>query len=259
MQALLRDPMFSLPPPHILTVVYSHLPLASSVNTNFPTAFRPDRNQFSYSPQSGFCHCHRRFGNRALNSRPPCSWSRPIGTPNASHTFSASTDSGGKRDYVGTVKANVVLGPTLFFVHDSETRIRFLVDPGSEHSLLPCRRSAADLARTQWLVAANGNRVSAFESITLTVSLNLDQKFTWQVLRADVLYATIGLDFMRQFGISVSVVRNTLHIGSPSLPIYSSSPPSGSPRPVTGPASLNLNPVPANSLEELFTRYSEGF
>ena len=28
MQALIRDPMFSLPPPHILTVVFAHLHLA---------------------------------------------------------------------------------------------------------------------------------------------------------------------------------------------------------------------------------------
>ena len=100
-------------------------------------------------------------------------WSRPVGTPNASHTFGASTDSGRKRDYVGTVKDNVVLGPTLFFVHDPETRIQFLVDTGSEYSLLPCKRSAADPSRTQWLVAATGSRVPAFESITLTVKVGL--------------------------------------------------------------------------------------
>ena len=34
---------------------------------------------------------------------------------------------------VGTVKSNVVLGPTLFFVHDPETCIWFLVDTGSKY------------------------------------------------------------------------------------------------------------------------------
>ena len=58
---------------------------------------------------------------------------------------------------------------------------------------------------------------------------------------------------------TVNVARNTLHEESLSLPIDSSSSAYGLPRPVTGPASLNLYPVPANSLGELFTRCSEDF
>ena len=194
------------------------------------------------------CYYHSRFGEQAFKCCPPCSWK-----PKPEN----SNEPGRQISFSGTIRGGPdELMPGLIFVKDPETHIRFLIDTGSEFSLLPCARPFDHPSRTKWLHAANDTKVPVFEPVTLTVSLNLERPFTWTFLRADVRYATIGLDFLRHFGLSVNVVTKTLienHTLSFRAPTHSATIPDVSSE---QPSALDLDPTPAASMQELFDRYT---
>jgi len=211
----------------------------------------PSHQQNVYKPRfnpppDGLCFYHRKFGDRALNCQAPCTWTRQTPAPVPCKVANE------KPSFVGTVKKYSPAGLTLFFVLDPDTETQFLIDTGSEFSLLPCDRSSAHPSRTQWLVVANGEKVPAFESVQLTVSLNLNRKFTWRFLQADVRYPTIGLDFLRHFNILLDVATNTLKLNNSVDRLDCTA------RKVEN-VPCGPTPSPAKSLQELFSRYEDLF
>ena len=114
-------------------------------------------------------------------------------------------------------------------------------------------------------------RTPAFEAVTLTVSLNLGKKVTWNFLRARVKFATLGLDFLSYFKLTINFAKNSLqtktdgpHLdGNPQSSVAPSGKFEKSPHsePALTDPELNLDEVPISiqSLEKLFLRYADVF
>ena len=78
-------------------------------------------------------------------------------------------------------------------VKDPNTLVSFMVDTISAVSLLPCFRSAGDKRLTGQTTAAKGTLVPTYETIPLTVTLNLRKSFKRNFLRAGVSCAILEL------------------------------------------------------------------
>lgn len=103
---------------------------------------------------------------------------------------------------------------------DSTTRYKFLVDTGSDVSIIPAtktdkRRGIAPFS----LHAANGTKINTFGNKFLSVDLGLRRRFTWRFLVADVSSAIIGADLLAHYGLLVDLghrqlIDRTTHLRS---------------------------------------------
>ena len=108
-----------------------------------------------------------------------------------------------------TLMATSVAGPThsrLFYVTDKVTGTRFLVDTGSEVSVIPPslsdRRHPPDKFT---LTAVNNTSISTYGKRSLTLNLGLRRSFSWIFIVAEVQKPIIGVDFLRNFGLLVDM------------------------------------------------------
>jgi hypothetical protein len=95
----------------------------------------------------------------------------------------------------------------LFFIFDSVSNKKLLVDTGSSLSLFPFR-SAAKPCGPQ-LKAANGQRIRCWGSLQHHLLIG-EKSFQWQFLQADVSFPILGVDFLRGFQLLVGVVGGHL-------------------------------------------------
>ena len=99
----------------------------------------------------------------------------------------------------------------LFYVSDNSTHTRFLIDTGSEVSVIPPsrsdRRSPPDKLT---LTAVNNTPISTFGKCSLTLDLGLRWSFPWVFLVADVQRPILGADFLRHFGLLVDMKQRQL-------------------------------------------------
>ncbi|XP_061902030.1 uncharacterized protein LOC133649214, partial [Entelurus aequoreus] len=98
----------------------------------------------------------------------------------------------------------------LLFIADSSSRRRFLVDSGSQVSLLP----ATDADRATGgcgplLNAANGSSIDTFGSRLVTVCFH-GRKFQWDFIIAAITVPIIGADFLCANGLLVDVANRRL-------------------------------------------------
>ena len=108
-----------------------------------------------------------------------------------------------------TLAATGVAGPPhsrLFYVVDKVTGTRFLVDTGSEVSVIPpslsdCKRPPDKLS----LTAVNNTSIPTYGTRSLTLNLGLRRSFPWIFIIADVQKPIIGADFLRNFGLLVDM------------------------------------------------------
>ena len=98
----------------------------------------------------------------------------------------------------------------MLIVRDPKTHIEFMVDSGSRRSVIPCHRPATHPSVTGFMSCINGSEVPTFESVELELALNLGRSFTWTFVKADVLFATLRLDFLTHFGLLVDARRGRL-------------------------------------------------
>ena len=91
----------------------------------------------------------------------------------------------------------------MLIVRDPKTHIEFMVDSGSRRSEIPCHRPATHPSVTGLMSCLNVSEVPTFESVELELTLNLGRSFTWTFVKANVLFATLGLDFLNRFGLLV--------------------------------------------------------
>ncbi|KFD60497.1 hypothetical protein M514_27333 [Trichuris suis] len=101
----------------------------------------------------------------------------------------------------------------LFFIQDRISKRQFLVDTGSDVSVLP--RSSQTHAHHQepnalTLVAANGSRIPTFGTRKVTVDFGTGQRLSWTFLVAAVRQPILGADFFRHFNFLVDVKRRQL-------------------------------------------------
>nr|VZI14837.1 unnamed protein product [Spirometra erinaceieuropaei] len=98
-----------------------------------------------------------------------------------------------------------------FYVCDTATRRRFLVDTGAQISVVP--PTAADRRFPSpglHLQAANCSPIPTFGSLSLTLNIGLRRSFTWIFVIADVPHAILGSDFLAEFDLLVECRRARL-------------------------------------------------
>ena len=98
----------------------------------------------------------------------------------------------------------------MLHVRDPKTHIEFMVDSGSCRSVIPCRRPVTHPSVTGFMSCLNGFKVPTFESVELELTLNLSRSFTWTFVKADILFAILGLDFLSHFGLLIDPRRGRL-------------------------------------------------
>lgn len=91
-------------------------------------------------------------------------------------------------------------------IQDPTTNIQFLIDSGSDVSIIPHsnRLVTHNLSKFQ-LFAANGTQIKTYGSHTLTVSLGLRRPFQWSFIIADTKDAIIGADFLHHTKIIIDI------------------------------------------------------
>ncbi|BHF63041.1 hypothetical protein SprV_0200603000 [Sparganum proliferum] len=98
-----------------------------------------------------------------------------------------------------------------FYVRDTRSGRRFLVDTGAQISVVP--PTAADRRFPSpglHLQAANCSPIPTFGSVSLTLNIGLRRSFTWVFLIADVPHAILGSDFLAEFDLLVDCRRARL-------------------------------------------------
>ena len=99
----------------------------------------------------------------------------------------------------------------LFYVSDSHTNIHFLVDTGSEVSIIP--PTPADRRRSPdplTLTAVNETAIKTYGKRSLTLNLGLRRSLPWIFIIADVKKPILGADFLRHFGLMVDLNKRKL-------------------------------------------------
>ena len=95
-----------------------------------------------------------------------------------------------------------------FYVCDNNTHTHFLIDTGSEVSVLPPSPSdRRHLPNKLTLTAVNDTPIPTFGKRSLTLDLG---SFSWIFIVADVQRLILGADFLRHFGLLVDMKRKQL-------------------------------------------------
>lgn len=96
-------------------------------------------------------------------------------------------------------------------IRDGTSGVTFLVDSGSEISILPRSHFKRQLQRQGLtLCAANLSPIATFGSHSLPLDLGLRRDFCWPFVIADVPSAIIGADFLHRTGLLVDVRNRRL-------------------------------------------------
>lgn len=99
----------------------------------------------------------------------------------------------------------------LFFVLDSHSDRKFLVDTGAEVSVLPASPSDRRSSPLLHLHAVNGTSISVYGRRFVTVNLGQRRNFRWIFLVAAVNHAILGADFLSHFALLV-VMSHKKHL-----------------------------------------------
>ena len=94
----------------------------------------------------------------------------------------------------------------LFYVRDTHTNTRFLVDTGFEVSVIS--PTAADRRRSldpRTLMAVNNTPINTYGQRSLTLNLGLRRSLPWIFIVADVQKPILGADFLSHYGLSVDM------------------------------------------------------
>lgn len=96
-------------------------------------------------------------------------------------------------------------------IFDRTANKRFLVDTGSDLSIIPATSKEKKGTSTQWqLHAANGTVIKTFGQRFVTTDMGLRRKLSWNFVIADVSTPIIGADFLAHFGIIVDLKHRRL-------------------------------------------------
>lgn len=94
---------------------------------------------------------------------------------------------------------------------DKTSGLRFLVDTGSDVSIIPATKSDRLSEPIPFLLhAANGTSIRTYSTKFFSTDLGLRRKLTWNFLVADVSHALIGADFLAHFGLLVDLRNKAL-------------------------------------------------
>ena len=82
------------------------------------------------------------------------------------------------------------------FIFDRRSHIKFLIDTGSDISVLPANRYKHLKPSGPQLYAANGSIIRTYGQKLVKLDLELRREFNWSFTVADVTTAIIGADFL---------------------------------------------------------------
>ncbi|GBM04010.1 Transposon Ty3-I Gag-Pol polyprotein [Araneus ventricosus] len=85
------------------------------------------------------------------------------------------------------------------FIRDRISNISFLVDTGSDVSLIPANTYQKRNSSQQTLFAANSSTINVYGQKTLSLNFNLRRDFLWTFLIADVSIPILGAYFLHYF------------------------------------------------------------
>lgn len=110
-----------------------------------------------------------------------------------------------------TAEVRTATKSSRLIIFDRTANKRFLVDTGSDLSIIPATSKDRKSSSSQWqLHAANGTVIKTFGHRFVTTDMGLRRKFSWNFIIADVSTPIIGADFLAHFGIIVDLKRRRL-------------------------------------------------
>lgn len=103
-------------------------------------------------------------------------------------------------------------------IQDRINNVRFLVDTGSDVSIVPATIADKRKSPLAFLLhAANNTNIKTYDTKFLYTDLGLRRRFAWRFLVADVNTAILGADFLSFFGLAVDLQNRRLIDATTSL------------------------------------------
>lgn len=96
------------------------------------------------------------------------------------------------------------------FILDHHSGLKFLIDTGSDISVIPPTLKERRHPTSNYLNAANNSKITTYGERTVTLSLNFPRKFSWNFVIADVKHPIIGADFLAQYGFILDLKNKRL-------------------------------------------------
>nr|VZI27627.1 unnamed protein product [Spirometra erinaceieuropaei] len=137
-----------------------------------------------------------------------------------------------------------------FYVRDTRSGRRFLVDTGAQLSVIP--PTPADLRCSNpglFLQAVNTSPITTFGTCSLSLDIGLRRLFPWVFVVADIPCAILGADFLAAFDLLVDCRQSRLHDKTNNLSVRGIS---------SSEASRHLavlDPEPENPFRQLLAKY----
>jgi len=96
-------------------------------------------------------------------------------------------------------------------VYDSRNGLNFLIDTGSEISVLkPTASDKCNQMHDRYLSAANRSRIATYGNKAMSLKFGPNEVFKWTFIVADVAHNILGIDFIKHFGLSFDFTSNNL-------------------------------------------------
>ena len=95
---------------------------------------------------------------------------------------------------------------------DRESKIHFLVDTGSDVSIMPAKfknNISPQPSQSIDLKTANGTQLKTYGHLNLKLIMGVRRNFQWLFLVGNVTDALIGADLLNHFGLQVDVRKKT--------------------------------------------------
>lgn len=106
---------------------------------------------------------------------------------------------------------NVVgYGSHRLHIRDRNSRQLFLIDTGSDVSIVPVKYLRGRKTSEMTLYASNNTKIKTYGEERLNLNLGLKQNFLWSFCVADVPRPILGADFLSNFGLMVDLKNKRL-------------------------------------------------
>lgn len=97
------------------------------------------------------------------------------------------------------------------FIHDRNSKLAFLVDTGSDLTLVPpTKEERLRPPLRDMLFAANGTVITVYGQRLMRINLDMRRDFTWSCTIAEVSGPIIGADFLETFNLAVDLRKSRL-------------------------------------------------
>ena len=98
----------------------------------------------------------------------------------------------------------------LLYITDWESRLCFLIDTGSEVSIIPpSKAERKNQQHTFGLLVANNSPILIYGTHSLTLNLGLCRTFQWLFMIANMRNPILGADFLKHYGLVIDAAHNS--------------------------------------------------